>query len=414
MEIKPVLKPCCRLIKAFNSDSPLITLGEFWTTLQSGNKSVRAKYIVIKDKTLNAENLLSSKTSLDLGLITLSDAVKMQVNQLKETNHLESKPDELSVYAKEMVKQFPEVFADKIGKLKNYQVHLDIDKSVKPTQQPHYPIPYNNLAPTKEKLDFLEDNDIIERVDGEYSWLFPMLPVDKTKPGDTKRQMRITANCKKVNEAIIPQKYKMPNIFDLKHDLNGCEFFTKIDLREAFFQFELDEETRMLTAFSTPWGIYRYKRMFMGLNCASEIFHRELSKRLRDIKFVKVAIDDVLVAAPTEKEHDEAVEKLLKRLSDLGLTANAKKCEFKKKSITFFGMVISREGFMPNEHKMQAFLDAKPPSNASEARSFVGLANYLGPHISALSDLTEPIRELYSLPKKEFKWTEKCQKILKR
>lgn len=129
--------------------------------------------------------------------------------------------------------------------------------------------------------------------------------------------------------------------------------------------------------------------------------------RGEDIKWVKVAIDDILIAA--ENEHDKSVRLVLQRLKDLGLTANAAKSEFKVKEINFFGMKISKDGFKPNEHKMQDFIDAPSPKSASEARAFVGLANYLGSHISCLSDVTSPIRELYSGTKKQFVWSTQCQ-----
>ena len=106
----------------------------------------------------------------------------------------------------------------------------------------------------------------------------------------------------------------MPSISTLKYDLNGCKFFSKVDIQDAFLTIELDEQSQNLTIFSTPWGLYRYKRLNMGLCVASELFQDTFSKKLVNLRNIKLAMDDILVFGRTQLEHDEALELLLKRL----------------------------------------------------------------------------------------------------
>jgi hypothetical protein len=215
LENPPRLNPTKTKVRGYNNTVPLAAIGEFWTTLNVGNKCTRAKYIVVKDCAELLDNLLSHRSSVALGLVKFN-AEFVRFNQTVKCSLKET-----------IIKQYPNVFSGKIGKLVNFQVHLEVDESIKPTQQTHFPLPFNYLEPTKEKIDFLLENDIIERVKGKYTWLFPMLPVNKTKPGANKLNIRITANCKQVNNAVIPQKYSMPNVLNLKYDLNGCNWFTK-------------------------------------------------------------------------------------------------------------------------------------------------------------------------------------------
>ena len=56
---------------------------------------------------------------------------------------------------------------------------------------------------------------------------------------------------------------------------------------------------------------------------------------------------------------------LLNRIREYGLTLNGRKCQFRHG--------ISRTGVQPREEKVTAILNVKPPQNASEVRSFMGL-----------------------------------------
>ena len=67
-----------------------------------------------------------------------------------------------------------------------------------------------------------------------------------------KKSIRITSDNKKLNKAIIRQTRPMPSVQSLSYDLNGNKWFSKIDIRDAFNQIELDEQSKILTTFITP------------------------------------------------------------------------------------------------------------------------------------------------------------------
>ena len=51
-------------------------------------------------------------------------------------------------------------------------------------------------------------------------------------------------------------------------------------------------------------------------------------------------VDDVLVRTETEKEHNEIVEEVLKRLEENNLYVKPEKCMWKVKKIGFLGIII--------------------------------------------------------------------------
>ena len=43
------------------------------------------------------------------------------------------------------------------------------------------------------------------------------------------------------------------------------KYFTKIDLSMFFYCLELDDESKELCTINTPYGLYRYRRLPMGI-----------------------------------------------------------------------------------------------------------------------------------------------------
>ena len=112
--------------------------------------------------------------------------------------------------------------------------------------------------------------------------------------------------------------------------MNGSKYFSKIDLKQAYHQLELTEESRYITTFSTHEGIFCYIRLNYGTNSATEIFQNILQRNLSDIQGLRNIADDIIVHGKTRKQHDEALENCL-RLAHLNLKAKPEKCSFLQK-----------------------------------------------------------------------------------
>ena len=58
------------------------------------------------------------------------------------------------------------------------------------------------------------------------------------------------------NQAIQRVRHLIPTVDDVSLDLNGAQYFSKLDLTQAYHQLELDSESRYITTFSTYLGLY--------------------------------------------------------------------------------------------------------------------------------------------------------------
>ena len=104
--------------------------------------------------------------------------------------------------------------------------------------------------------------------------------------------------------------------------------------------------------------------------------------------------DDIIVHGRNTEEHDTRLQQVLQRLKDKNLTLNAEECKFHMTQIVFMGLVLTDKGIGPTEDKVRAIVDAREPQNASEVRSFLGLANYYARLFPDLATIAEPLRRL--------------------
>ena len=113
--------------------------------------------------------------------------------------------------------------------------------------------------------------------------------------------------------------------------------------------------------------------------------------------------DDLIIHGRGIEEHDKNLVAVLNRLRECGLTLNASKCQFRLPKLTFFGHDLSCDGVSPNEEKVAAVKDAKPPKNAAEVRSFLGLVQYCAKFLPDFAQVAEPIRKL-TRKNQQFEW----------
>ncbi|XP_058828130.1 uncharacterized protein K02A2.6-like [Topomyia yanbarensis] len=255
------------------------------------------------------------------------------------------------------------------------------------------------MVKIEDKLNSLLANDIIEPVEGGCQWVSPLVTVIKDN-GD----LRLCVDMRRANVAILRERHMMPTIDDFLPRFAGAQYFSRLDIKEAFHQVELDEESRYITTFITHMGLFRYKRLMYGIVIAPEIFQRILEQILsRCSKNTANFIDDILIFGKTESEHDAALELVLYTLKDYGVLLNQKKCVFKVEKLDFLGHTLSSQSIQPAQDKVVAIQKFRLPSCPEEVRSFLGLVTYIGRFLPNLATITAPLRELTCAGVK-FKW----------
>ena len=169
--------------------------------------------------------------------------------------------------------------------------------------------------------------------------------------------VRICVDLRKLNQAVIREKYIIPTFDDIIHQLRGSTIFSNFDAQSGFWQLPLDPETAKLTTFITPYGRFYMKRVPFGISSAPEIFMRVVSEILQVIEGVICYFDDILCYSKTKEEHENLLAQVHKRLEEASLQLNAVKSEYRKSEITFLGHVIDANGCKRDPRKVEAIKD---------------------------------------------------------
>lgn len=381
-------------IKPYGSKS-INCIGLYQGTVMCGEGVANVRIYVVKQ---NVEFLLSGIAAEDLGIIKFNPNPKpISTSTLIRRAGIRN-DEKLS----RIITAHKPVF-DGIGLLKDHQVQLHIKEDVQPVAEQPRPIPFHLRQRFKNEIERMEDQGIIEEHDGPAPWVSNAVLAPKDDGG-----IRVTVDMRNANQAILDTNVPIPREEDIRAQLSGCKYFTKLDFKSAFHQLEIAPESRYITVFHANGKLMRYKRLTMGTKPASGELHRALQPIFADIPEAHVLHDDVIIATETNPHHHEVIDLVLTRLSQKGLTLNPEKCIFAKQEVPFWGMIISKDGVRPDPSKIDALKDAEPPRSKEEVISFLCMIQSHAEFIPMLSKKTVHMR---ALTKKHarFVWSKECQ-----
>ena len=171
----------------------------------------------------------------------------------------------------------------------------------------------------------------------------------------------------------------------------------------------LHPDDRKYTTINTHLGLFQYTRLPFSIASAPAIFQQAMEKILHGIPRVICYLDDVLITGQNDEEHLKTLETVFCRLEDYGLRLKKSKCEYLKTKVEYLGYCIDADGLHKSPAKVKAVVDAPRPQNQQQLRSFLGLVNYYGKFISALSTITHPLNQLLCHQTK-WQWSQECEK----
>ena len=167
----------------------------------------------------------------------------------------------------------------------------------------------------------LKDLGIIEEVPHDQPITWCTNPVIAPKPRNPD-EIRYCSDMQVSNTAIKRPVTEVPTVSDIRFKLEGAKVFSVLDMNEGYHQILLDKESRHLTAFHGTQQKMRYTRLNFGTISAQDIFDKAMDDTIDDLNGVLHIRDDFIVYGRSNKEHDEALESLLQRFRECGLTYN--------------------------------------------------------------------------------------------
>ncbi|XP_043206121.1 uncharacterized protein K02A2.6-like [Amphibalanus amphitrite] len=289
---------------------PLSVLGTLPTTVTYNNQAVPTNFYLVDTKKTEAIMGMDLLQALGVTLHPASHSVYTVAG---------SAPSELPA-------------------IEGYVHRIKLKPDAVPTAYKLRRLPLSVRGEVSAELNSLLEAGIIERIDSS-QWISP-LTVSRKKDG----RIRVCVDLRGPNSQIVPEVHPLPTIDELESKLCGT-LYSRIDLKSAYHQLRLHEDSRDITAFLTPDGLMRYTRVPFGLVSSGSAFQKLLSHLLQGIDGYGHYLDDILVTGRDQSEHDRRLRTVLDRLKQANVTINTEKSSFSQPEVEFCGHQLSR--FVP-------------------------------------------------------------------
>ena len=209
--------------------------------------------------------------------------------------------------------------------------------------------------------------------------------------------LRFCIDLRKLNNRTVKDGYSLPRIEDTLDCLHGAVWFSTLDLKSGYWQVELKEEAKPLTAFTVgPLGFWECERMPFGLTNAPATFQRLMESCLSELhlNWCIIYLDDIIVFSRTPEEHIHRLRAVFEKLKAAGLKLKPSKCDFFKKEIKYLGHVVSEQGVSTDPDKIKAVTEWPQPTTVTKVRSFLGFVSYYRRFIPNFSKVAKPLNQL--------------------
>lgn len=335
-------------------------------------------------------------------LTTTSQTELMKV----DTTHIELREDEGTKLTPSQRTQLNSLLikrADRFAKEgppTEYATHrLKIDAQQEPIASPPYRLSPGKKAILERELQKLLDTDVIEECDSP--WAANVVLVTKKDGG-----VRLCVDYRKLNAVTEPDRYPLPRIEDVLHAAKNTSFMTTCDLRSGYFQIGVEPDDRDKTAFVSPLGCFRFKRMPMGLRNSGATFQRLMDRFKSGKELTNVSLltylDDVIILSESFPKHLEDLEAVFNRLEMYNLRINREKSCFARESVKFLGHVIVPGGIKADPDKTAAIANMLPPKNIKHVKTFLQTSSWFRRFIPNYAEVARPLTDLL---KKDSVWT---------
>ena len=209
--------------------------------------------------------------------------------------------------------------------------------------------------------------------------------------------LRFCIDLRKLNNRTVKDGYSLPRTKDTLDCLHGAVWFSTLDLKSGYWQVELEEEAKALTAFTVgPLGFWECECMPFGLTNAPATFQRLMESCLGELhlNWCIIYLDDIIVFSRTPEEHIHRRRAVFEKLKAVDLKLKPSKCDFFKKEIKYLGHVVSEQGVSTDPDKIKAVTEWPEPTTVTEVRSFLGFVSYYRRFIPNFSKVAKPLNKL--------------------
>src|SRR3990167_4284459 len=257
-----------------------------------------------------------------------------------------------------------------------------------------YPIPHKFHSAIDNKIEEWLHKGVIEVTMGS-KYNFPILAAPKKGPDGSKSQVRVCFDARYLNHHIKNDEYPLPLIKDIFETTGRFNYFSTIDLAEAFHQLPVNPKRKHYLSFSWNNKTYNFCKTPFGIKTVPSFIQRLMESILANMKdFCRVFIDDVIVGANSVGELIERVNKVLKELTRANLRIKSEKCKFGYHQISILGHIVGQNQIRPDPEKLNNIWQLPKPRTGKQLQAFLGTVNYLRQYMPYFGKVAQPLERM--------------------
>ena len=269
----------------------------------------------------------------------------------------------------------------------------------RPHRNPHH------RDETRKIIDEFLAAGIIRDSHSPYAAPAFIVPRKDNRPG------RLVVDYRALNKITIPDASPLPHIEDTLQELStGFKYFSKLDLKSGYHQFQIPKADQEKTAFVVSSGHYEFSVLPMGPTNGPACFQKPMSNLLKPCcDFPRVYLDDIIIYSKTLQQHLHHLNLVFDILTNHKLVLSPSECEIAVPTVEFLGHIISEHTFTPNNAAIQAILDLREPRTLKEANKFLGGLAYYRKFVARFAHMAAPIHKVTNLTRANrhlFQWTD--------
>ena len=134
------------------------------------------------------------------------------------------------------------------------------------------------LPKVKNETDSMLRQGVISPITVSTEWCSGTVPVPKPNG-----RVRICVDLKPLNRAMQRETHTISSVEESLAMLGESRVFTKLDANSGFWQILLDDGSKLLSTFITPFGRLCSNRFPLEISSTTEIFRRTMSDILEDL-----------------------------------------------------------------------------------------------------------------------------------
>ena len=261
------------------------------------------------------------------------------------------------------------------GKFGSLFAHVNVGDSLPPQRKGRVPqYSRNMLSELQEQFDSLESIGVFAKPEdvGVYAeYVNPSLLVNKPDGGH-----RLVTSFGEVAMHNKPTPTLTPSVDSTLRNMGGWKYIIKTDLRKAYFQIPLHQDSRKYCGVVTPFkGVRVYCRAAMGMpgseSALDELMSRILGDLIQQGRVERVA-DDIYIGGSDLLSVFKTWEIVLRRFQQANLRLSGPKTIIFPASTCILGWVWSQGKLSASPHHLSSLAACELPKTVKALRSYIG------------------------------------------